>query len=67
MPEKAKHLFGEAALSPLRFDGGRLGGTPRPTMGSDRSVASLKGRDKRGLSRRSRGDRPTGAFCSAVS
>ena len=46
---------------------GRLGGTPRPTTGSDRSVASPKGRDKRGHSRRSRGDRPTGAFCSAVS
>ena len=59
--------FGEAALSPLRFDSGRLGGTPRPTVGSDRSVASPKGRDKRGLSRRSRGDRPTDTFCSAVS
>ena len=46
---------------------GRLGGTPRPTAGSDRSVASPKGRDKRGPSRRSRGDRPTGTFCSAVS
>ena len=32
--------LGEAALSPLRFDGGRLGGTPRPTAGSDRSVAA---------------------------
>ena len=47
-------------------NGGRLGGTPRPTAGSD-SVASPKGRDKRGLSRRSRGDRPTRVPCSAVS
>ena len=31
------------------------------------TVASPKGRDKRGLSRRSRGDRPTDAYCSAVS
>ena len=57
---------GSGALA-ASADGGRLGGTPRPTAGSDRSVASPKGRDKRGLSRRSRGDRPTGAFCSAVS